>query len=51
MGALPFFSYSHVNRPTEINIDRSSPTQDKQIRGEFVTEEDRIANLFGAPKN
>jgi hypothetical protein len=38
--------YSHVMRPNEISIDRSSPTNRKQIRGEFQTEEERISNLF-----
>lgn len=40
--------YSALNRP-RLNIeyaDNDSPSQNTQIRGEFITEEERIANLF-----
>jgi len=39
--------YSHITRP-EFLIDRSSPV--KQTRGEFVDQEDKIANLFNVTK-
>lgn len=40
--------YSALNRP-KLNIqyaDDDIPSQNKQIRGDFLTEEERIANLF-----
>ena len=44
--------YSGVNRP-KLNIecvDNDTPTQNTQIRGDFITEEERIANLFSSSK-
>lgn len=41
--------YSNIDRP-RLLIDRSSPTTAKQWRGEFISEEDRIANLFSPSK-
>ena len=44
--------YSALNRP-KLNIeyaDNDSPSQNTQIRGDFITEEERIANLFSPQK-
>eukprot|EP00095_Tigriopus_kingsejongensis_P005600 maker-scaffold541_size141817-snap-gene-0.26 protein:Tk05600 transcript:maker-scaffold541_size141817-snap-gene-0.26-mRNA-1 annotation:"membrane protein" len=41
--------YSNIDRP-KLQIDRSSPTLAKQWRGEFITEEERISNLFSPMK-
>ena len=41
--------YSNVDRP-KLEISHSSPQREQQIRGEFVTEEERIANLFATKK-
>lgn len=35
--------FSHVHRPS-FHIDTSSPVE--QLRGDFISEEERIANLF-----
>lgn len=39
--------YSNVDRP-KFKIEKSSPTANVQLRGDFQTEEERIANLFAS---
>ena len=43
--------YSGIDRP-RLNIEyaENAPSEEKQIRGEFISEEERIANLFTTSK-
>ena len=43
--------YSGIDRPRFIiEVAESSPSDTQQIRGDFVSEEERIANLFSPKK-